>query len=270
MLKIKNKGKELAQAPLEIRSGKYTQVNLSMEDVNFFEPYQLVQWKCIIDLAVEYNLEVSIEPPQNQDVGNYAGRMGLFEGSNYKYPYNCNISSTFFPLIKVKDDKNVRIYEDSRRVFKCAGATNNYIDDVSDHFTELADNIYFHSGQTENSGWGYIHAQTYKSKICLGICDIGVGVYGSYKRTNQIRGRSEAEVIKDIFQELESSLNTDHKPRHRGIGLSGVKSFIDSQGGYLDLYTGKTKVTVKDSEVSLKEISHTTYGTLIIMKVPIL
>ena len=181
-----------------------------------------------------------------------------------------NIPSTFFPLIKVKDDRNFCIYEDSRRVFNCAGATNNYIDDVSDHFTELADNIYFHSGQTENSGWGYIHAQTYQqNKICLSIYDVGVGVYGSYKRTNQIRGRSEVEVVKDIFQELESSLNTDHKPRHRGLGLSGVKSFIDSQGGYLNLYTGKTEVTVKDSEVSLQEISYATYGTLIIMEVPI-
>ena len=86
MLKIKNNRKDLAQAPLEIRSGKYTQVNLNMQDVSFFEPYQLVQWKCIIDLAVECNLEVNIEPPQDQNVNNYAGRMGLFEGTNYKYP----------------------------------------------------------------------------------------------------------------------------------------------------------------------------------------
>lgn len=271
MLNLNISDDQLAQAPSEIRSGNYNQLNLDLALLGYIRPYQLVRIRCLIDLAIEQNLSVQINPPNSSDVRDYAGRMGLFKGTSYTYPYNENHSSTFFPLIKITNDRNESIYEECRKVFGLSNATANYVNRLSDAFVELADNIYFHSGETENSGWGYIHAQAYKhgGTIRLGLSDVGVGVYGSYQRTGQLRGRSEEQLTRDVFEELESSLNPGPKKGHRGLGLHEVKDFIDRHTGLLVMYTGNVIVNVNQVGIFPQKSSFKTEGTWIQMRVPI-
>ena len=194
--------------------------------------------------------------------------MGLFEGTNYEYPYDSHEPENFFPLKKIINDKNDLLFEDCCRVFEKSGATRNYIQRLAESFSELADNIYFHSGEEENCGWGYIHAQAYENKICLGICDVGIGIYESYKRTGQLKGRSEDKLIIDIFEESESSLNNSKK-NHRGLGLYEVKGFIDMHGGSLKMLSGNASVKLEKNKIDPKKIFYKTEGSWIEMVVPV-
>ena len=42
--------------------------------------------------------------------------------------------------------------------------------------------------------------------IRVGIADAGIGFYGSYKRNNQLRNRTEKQILLDAFEMGESSL----------------------------------------------------------------
>ena len=138
----------------------------------------------------------------------------------------------------------------------------------SGEYSELADNIYYHSGEKENCGWGYIHAQTYESKILLGICDVGIGIYESYKRTGQLNRRSEENLISDIFEENESSLNNS-KNNHRGLGLYEVKEFIGIYEGSLKMLSGNVTASLKKNKIDIKKLKYKTEGSWIKMEVPV-
>lgn len=271
MLTITTSITDLAHAPSEIRSKKHTSLLINLERWNYVRPYELVRIRSIIDLANEMNLSIQITPPLSVDVKDYAARMGLFEGTGFQYPYNKNNSVTFFPLIKITNDRNEEVYEECRKVFGLSNATANYVNRLSDAFVELADNIYYHSGTTENSGWGYIHAQAYLQAgvIRLGLSDVGVGVYGSYERTGQLRGRTEEQLTKDVFEELESSLNPGPKKGHRGLGLHEVKEFIDRHTGLLVMRTGNVTVNANQVGIYPQPSGFKTEGTWIQMRVPI-
>lgn len=270
-LLINDNDLELATAPTEILSGRFTDVKLNIENCHFIRPAKLVRWRCLLDLATSCGLRVQIVPPSKEDAKSYAGRMGLFRDTNYVYPHRENEPTTFFPLIRITNDRNESLYEECQRVFGYSNATANYVNRVSDAFVELADNIYFHSGQTANSGWGYIHAQAHKQSgnIRLGICDVGVGIYGSYERTNQLRGRTEEVLTKDVFEELESSLNAGPRQGYRGLGLHEVREFINTNTGLLKMYTGNTLVYVNQTGVYSQRNSFRTDGTWIDMRIPI-
>ncbi len=267
--------KYLSQAPSEIRSTKNENLSFSLEEISHFDPFTLVRWKSLFDLAHSQGNKINVKLPNNTDAKNYAGRMGLFENTDYQYPHDQNDSSRFFQLMKITDDRNDRIYDECKKILDNSNVPSNYITDLSEAFAELADNIYYHSGPSDNSGWGYIHGQVYGNhRIEVALSDVGVSVYGSYKRRNQLRGRTEEQIIKDIFEEAESSLNQAGRG-HRGLGLNEVKNFISSFKGNFDMWTGNFFLRIDKEGVhsgphgmgEAKTIK--TEGTWIQMKIPI-
>lgn len=267
---INDRDSELASAPSVIRTSSDS-IRLNLEDCGFIRPDRLVRWRCIIDLALECGRSIQITPPKSVDAKNYAGRMELFKGTDYVYPFQQNNPDTFFPLIKITNDRNESIYEECLRVFGYSKATSNYVNRVSDAFVELADNIYFHSGEKVNSGWGYIHAQAHPQSgiIRLGICDVGVGIYGSYERTGQLKGRTEENLVRDVFEEMESSLNVGPGKGHRGLGLHEVREFINTNTGLLTMRTGNMLVYVNQTGVYPQRTTYKTEGTWIELRIPI-
>lgn len=216
-------------------------------------------------------LKLSVLPPSSSKVYSYIGRMNLFKGFQYIYPYKEHEPDTFFVLKKVENDRTEYLYEDCRRVFGLANIPNNYIDSLTDAWTELANNIFYHSGSSENSGWGYIHAQAYPNskKIKVALSDTGVGFYGSYNRTGQLRGRNEAQIITDAFNLHESCLNPIPGRGYRGVGLNLVKDFISINGGQVYIWSGNTLVTLNQNSIRSQNLGFTTNGTVIEMIVKI-
>ncbi len=261
----------LAASPISIKSGLYDALHLDLSLIGYIRPHLLVRLRTIIDLAVNCGLRVRISPPVRTDYRDYAGRMGLFEGTDYNYPYNRNEPHTFFPLLKINNDRNQQVYEDCMRVLGLSNVTSNYLRLVVDAFVELADNIYFHSGTAENTGWGYIHAQAnpLAGDIRLGLSDVGIGIYGSYERTGQLRGRNEVQVMSDIFNELESSLNLIPGRGYRGVGLYEVQNFLTQHTGHLKVMSGNVTVDVNQMGIYTVTNAFRTEGTWIQMRVPI-
>jgi anti-sigma regulatory factor (Ser/Thr protein kinase) len=262
---------ELATASNKLKNLNDNKITFDLSNYSFVKPYQLVRIRCLYDLALELGLSFFTTYPLDQNVKDYCGRMGLFEGTDYAYPYKKKTEDKFFQLLKITNDRNETVYDECQKVLRLSKVTSNYINRLADTFTELADNIYYHSGSKENTGWGYMHAQAHirSGQIHLGLSDVGVGVYGSYQRTNQVRNRTEEQVITDIFEELESCLNPGPQKGHRGLGLHETKDFIDKHTGHLILSSGNYSVHVNQTGIYPQENKYITEGTWIQMRVPI-
>lgn len=277
-IKVSAYSSELGKSLEKLESGSATGIELDLSSAGFVTSEWLVLWKCIIERAKELSKRVSIVPPAKAANLDYAGRMGLFEDTTYNYPYNASTPITFFPLLRIRSDGDLRLYDECQRVLGAANLAQNQIYTIAEAFSELADNIYFHSGTTENSGWGYIHAQVYhagtwfwkRGYLRLAVCDLGVGIFGSYQRTNQIRGRSQKQVVKDSLNLGDSSLNPAPREGHRGIGLNDVKNFVSDNDGHLVIKTGDVHLDLRKEKLQVKNTSFFFGGTNIELKVPIL
>ena len=109
-----------------------------------------------------------------------------------------------------------------------------------------------------------------KGYIRIGIADVGIGFYGSYKRNNQVRNRDERHILLDAFKVGESSLNPFPKPGHRGIGLNEVFEFIRQFSGIMTVCSGKSMITATQGGLKDAALSYNVGGTWIKLEVPIL
>ena len=248
-------------------SSSDSQLNIDLHSVIWWTPDILVRLKCVIDLAKEYQIKVSIRTPEKSDVNEYARRIGLYNGTlinkeAYQHSYSKHDSDHFFPLFKIENDHNDRLEEKCLNLIKRNLKIRPF--DLANHFSEIADNVYFHSGRKENTGWGYAQAQAYSDgRVQIAVSDIGIGFLGSYERTQQIRDRSEMDIIIDSFEELESSLNNQTDINHRGLGLYGVYEYIKEQSGQIEVWSGKSymKINGKDEPIK-KSLSYKVVGVL--------
>lgn len=269
-LKLNTDFSELGPAPLKICSGDYKSVVINLEDWSYALSKEIVRIKSIIQLARENNLSVDIKYPSRENVKHYVGRMGLFQGFSYEYPYGRLSPNTFFPIYEITNDQTQFLFDEFHRVLSFSEVPINYINEMADVFTELSDNVYFHSGPTENSGKGFTHAQVHlpPQNINMAIDDCGVSFLGSYKRTGQVRARSELQIIEDAFEEMESSLNSKPKNGHRGIGLFSVKNFIKKYGGEITVISGSSSFCIKKDDIIKEKLSYQYKGTNIELEVP--
>ena len=267
-LNINDRIQTTGPASDKICSNNYSKLNIDLSSVSWFEPDTLTRLKCLIDLAQKQQMEVAITPPKRGGVEDYGGRMGLFDrtlvnNQEYKYPYNRaeHESDSFFPLIKIENDRNETLQEKFLKVINPPGYK---LIELSESFSEIVDNIYYHSGESENTGWGYAHAQCQynNSEIQIAISDTGVGFLGSYKRTNQVRNRNETDIVVDAFNERESSLNNEVE-ECRGIGLYGLHEYIKKASGQIQVWSGNSYVEIKGKDKPIKEtLSYKVVGVL--------
>ena len=145
-LNIDDKIETTGPAPNSICSNNYSNLNINLSSATWFEPDTLARLKCVIDLAHQHKMAVSIIPPNKPDFKDYAGRMGLLndtliDGKKYEYLYSKHESNSFFPLLKIKNDHNDTLQE------RCLKVIENTLGhkpiELSDHFSEIADNVYF-------------------------------------------------------------------------------------------------------------------------------
>ena len=270
-LNIDDKIENTGPAPDKICSNNYSKLNIDLSNTKWFEPEKLVRLKCVIDLAHKHQMKVSIKPPNDQNYTDYAGRMGLFNntlvnGEEYKYTYNKleHELDKFFPLLKIENDHNDTLQNKCLKVIENILGVGFKPFDLSDHFSEIADNVYYHSGKKENSGWGYAQAQAWHGgRIQIAVSDTGVGFLGSYERTNQTKGRKEIDIIVDAFKELESSLNNGIDVKCRGIGLHGVYEYTKEQSGTIEVWSGNSYIKIEGTNEPIKKsLSHKVVGVL--------
>lgn len=263
----------LGQISKTLRSNTISKLTIDLSSATFFTPSELAKWRCAIDIALDLAISCSIFVPRDQNVKNYVGRMGLFEGTNYAYPFQMHTPRNFLPLVRISSDNNSALMENlSGLIENQFNPVVGYTNRVVEGFSELASNIYWHSGAAKASGIGYFSAQSLKGsnpKLLIAVCDLGVGFYGSFQRENFTKGRGELEILLSSFKEGESSLKKDDP--HRGIGLyTVVEELIKQYSGRILLRSGHHFVNISRNQVSSGKLPQEFVGSLIEIEVPIL
>lgn len=256
---------ELYYAKSKILQNLSSDIILDLSKFSFFFPEHTTQIRCLIDLSKSNNNGIkSIIPPESSAPKDYAGRIGLFEGTNYQYPYNKQEAAKFFPLYKINSDSNETLIEKFVTVFTNTKIPINYCRDIAETFSEIADNVYFHSGQTYKAGSGYACAQIINGKVHKAVCDLGIGFYNSYKNNGTLKNRDEEQILLDSVEELVSSL----KDPVRGIGLFQAKEFIQGHGNCLEISTGNYRLRVSKRDVTVQKLDIPFDGAIIKMEIP--
>lgn len=269
-LEISSSPYQLGPTPEKLRSGKITELILNLSNVGFISSSDLAHLRCIFELAVQLKISVSFIRPIDKNKESYLGRMGLFEGTEYHYPLKKHDSDNFLALRKIKNQNNESLYTDLVRVFEPSGVSLQQIQSLSEALLELVNNIHFHSGPNYMQGWGFVHSQALRGNspgIWVGIVDVGVGFYGSYLRTGQLRGRTEAQIVLDSLEEGQTSLTGD-LGKGRGIGLGEVRQFVNDYEGLFTIRTGRTGLIVRKQGVKVIDLGYPVNGTWIELKVP--
>jgi len=260
---------DLDAALAGISGGAVQRVTIDLTKIGWFNPIDIVRFKCLLQLAHEHSVTAKVIPPSKIEAANYARRMGLLPSSK---GVPSVAGATFFPLYEVRGDSNSALFDELVRVFGPEQPSVNWAPEVAAALIELADNIFYHAGTTLSSGWGYAHAQKLPNakKIAVGIADAGIGYTASYRRTGQDRGRSPKQIVEDSFKLQESSLNLPGKPPHRGIGLFSVNDFISGFEGTLRLCTDNVSAEiVGKSPLRVGELPYYVCGTWVSLEIPI-
>lgn len=256
-----------------IKDNTIDSVSFDFSKISFFHPNEVAFARALIELCFINNITmdfggIHLEEHRTGPLF-YANRMGLFRDTGIEYTFKRNISDKFTEVITIRDDDSSEIGQQVSDILHAIHLPTNFIVDFVDMFSELCNNVYYHSGPEINTGWGCVHAQTYSNRVELSVCDLGIGVYRSYQRTNQLKGRSESELLRDIFNLLDSSLNIGSGRDIRGRGLHEVQSFLENFGGTLTLRSGSHRVTINNGEKSVFSSRAPFYGTMIDIVVPV-
>ncbi len=256
------------QAITQLATGQFSSLTFDLSHLSeFIRPRHIAYWRCIIESATNQDVALEVLLPQDRFAG-YAGRMGLFKGTNYEYPYRKYSSHTFFELTKIGSDRNGDLYEKIARILSNS-AYSSRIADFFNAIVELTDNIYYHSGPDVDSGWGFVVGQVLpiSRHICLGICDPGVGFLGSYARFNRVNGRSEELLLRHSFENKESCM-TGQDPS-RGQGLTFARDFCERFGGWLEITSGTAYVRCNRGGLNSNTINQAAVGTIIEVAIPL-
>ncbi len=240
---------------------------LDLSKFKFVKPVDSVHLRCILEKAIRAKSkglisDFSIEYPKNSDVELYLGRIGLFkELKDYEYPMAKHDSNNFSELIYIKNDYNAILGDKVQELLERGKfATSGLIDSLTNSLTEIADNIFFHSGKSYGEGWGYFAAQTYEETyLSMAFCDVGIGFKGSFDRTGKFNDISDKDLIAKSFEESVTSTGDPW----RGIGLYQVYEFIRDFSGIMTIESGKGKVEIKDGKILKDEIAWNMNGSLL-------
>lgn len=107
-------------------------------------------------------------------------------------------------------------------------------------FAELIENVYRHA---ESNYGSFVMAQAYPDalKIHITVVDTGIGIYDSFRRTNDAkilnRCRSDRAAI-DMATEKRVTSKSD---RHSGYGLFLVTRLVELNGGQLRITSGRAR-----------------------------
>jgi len=142
-------------------------------------------------------------------------------------------------LRKEKSDANTlagRVVDLFSRHIKELGVDNARA--LKTTIAELVENLYIHS---ETDFPGYVIAQAHPTTrmISLGIADTGIGIYDSFRRSDNDIARAAASTPKDALEAAIRPLVTSKSSGHSGYGLYVVHKLAELNGGTFRLTSGR-------------------------------
>lgn len=264
--------KDIYHAPIFFADrDKFDMVVFDMKKIMVFQSDELTHFRCLFDMARDIGITARVLHSKNESAVRYAEGMGLFKGFDVPgIPFKNHRQATYIPLTRIDSDYNEFLFEEFQKIFEHMHLSASVIPDLCLAFTEIADNIFYHSGIQDNTGWGYIAAQVYKNRVQISFTDCGTGFEAAYERSQTKRNRTNLELLKDSLNYLESRFNIPGQKATRGIGLHEARKLATDSGGRMVLRSGDGMVSLlgKSPMVAMK----TTWlfcGTQVSMEIPI-
>jgi len=238
--------KQICEAPAQLELGKGTSVLFKMERMSFIQSDELTHLRCLFDLALYYHLHITVNPPQNDQARLYSEGMKLFTGFTLPgTPFPNGARSSYIPLTKVTSDKNDFLYDEFLKIFNSLRLPSTVVPSLCLAFTEIADNIFYHSGYNgDSTGWGYIAAQVYRNRVQMSFTDTGIGFEKAYERSGTRLNRTCNQLLKDSLKYLESRFNLPGQRKTRGVGLHEAADLAKTTGGRLTLRSAAGMITL--------------------------
>ena len=172
--------------------------------------------------------------------GAYLDRMGLFDFTSQKSPYNINKreeSGRFIPLTIIKNSA-----EQSRFITEMIPLLHlpaDKTDAIKYTVGELIRNVLEHS---ESKDGAIVAAQYYKKSntIRIGICDNGIGIKKSLQRCWASHAGSDLEAIKwALVPGISGTTSREGGTEdNAGAGLFFIKSIAQVARNYFMIYSG--------------------------------
>ena len=255
-----------------LKDNQGKKIILDLSKLDFVRPVDSVHLQCIVEKAFRAKNNglipnFNLKYPKKSDVNLYLGRIGIFKKlKDYEYSIEHD-SNNFSELIYIENDRNAILGDKVQELLERGKfATSGLVDSLANSLTEIADNIFFHSGESYGEDWGYFIAQTYKeTSLHMAFCDVGIGFRGSFERTGKFNGISDKDLIAKSFE--ESITSTDDP--WRGIGLYQVYEFIRDFAGIMTIESGRGKVEIKDGKIFKNEIAWNMNGSLLSLSLPL-
>ena len=190
---------------------------------------------------------------------------------NYREHYIKFENKNYSPILKLKIDNtkdNIDLRDEVIKDFishisNLINLKSNYIGGIRYILSELFDNIFEHS----ESEFAFLTFQNYPNlkKIEICISDIGIGILGSYKKTNSSLEKNFSDIITDLDALKSATEGKSTKSVERGFGIHTSRNII-SEGfkGYI-LYQSGNALAINDS---IFESNSYIRGVIFVMNIP--
>lgn len=132
-------------------------------------------------------------------------------------------------------------------------------DEIVSHVVEIYDNAFTHARSpigVTSCGQYY----PYLKRLKLTIADFGVGIPANVQRFLGSPDLAPAEAIRWA---LQSGNTTYLRQAPRGLGLDLLRSFVKTNGGLLDVFSGGGYVRIGKDSDRFGNMTHTFPGTLV-------
>lgn len=260
---------------LAFRDPALSVIEVDMTRIHFLYPWQLTLAACLkvwakgkARLTFHWNKAKRFQ----NEVVSYAEQVGLFAGLDEvtdtistlnQFPYN---PENYFELQRIEGDSlEVPLQHLTRLLTRWPELAPK----LPAHLAGLAQNIFVHSGPKENTGWGFVQAQTTGAKLRIAYCDFGVGCYKTFQRNNLLQGRVPKEILEICLEPEGTSLAQNSAYQSRGEGLASICTFLEDHKGSMDFYSDGLRCRYAKGKKSTEVLGIRTKGTLVSIEIPL-
>ena len=209
---------------------------LDFNDARMLNPFFLGGLACAINYYEQHDKSFSLNYSENYNISSYLNTIyfpkSLTPEPGVEYKFIDNLEKyrekTFIPIITFPTGNDKGHSHVRENILSAVSAilknqlkfSDKNLIPISYLIDEMTHNINDHS----QADRGLIFAQYYPSSnyVDLCICDTGIGIYNSYKKSQKFHPRNEEEAIEFAI----NGRSTKDRPEARGFGISTSRHML--------------------------------------------
>lgn len=176
----------------------------------------------------------------NQAIQKYIKDIGLLDFCDKNRRESRTIefisSRTAMPIRRVTRETMDEYINSAARYFQEKCPTKE-LTMLNQSFAELINNVYDHA-QSEIDAYVFCQYYPQKETIKIAVADLGIGITESVQRYHRKQGLDIPDEISSVTWAIKERSTTQSLPRNKGLGLSHIFTFIETNSSEISLFTG--------------------------------